>query len=101
MIKTISLLIGNSDDKLSQKEWSRYVESIEFIVTKHSAKSHFTGFSKPDSTFQNACWVFEIPEEDLDAKSNFIDYLQNVCFMFRQDSITMVVAGTTTFIHWL
>ena len=60
MTKTISILIGNSDNKLSQKDWSEYAEEVTDLIFKHAYQIHFSGASHSLDVWQNACWVFLI-----------------------------------------
>jgi hypothetical protein len=57
-MKTITLQIGNSDDKLGQAEWAAYYQSIRAAVHGEGTQVHFAGCSPAESPWQNACWVF-------------------------------------------
>lgn len=94
---TISVLIGNSDDKLTQKEWSEFVKMTkEAIIDSHSFSIHFCGGSASDSPFQNYCWVFELLNEDGCLESVRAS-LKAIRKMFKQDSAAIIV-GETEFI---
>jgi hypothetical protein len=54
----VYISIGNSDDKLTQREWSRYVIAIAAEVVS-IGKLHGTWFSAPATPWQNACWCVE------------------------------------------
>jgi hypothetical protein len=58
---TVCIQIGNSDDKLSQREWSEFVSEMDDIVVEVSDTVHFCATSAGNKPWQNACWVFEIP----------------------------------------
>jgi hypothetical protein len=62
MTHTIYAAIGNSDDKLSQQDWSRFV--TEFISTLRAVADEIHGewYSAPDAPYQNACCAFTIPD---------------------------------------
>jgi hypothetical protein len=41
---TYTLQIGNSDDKLTQKEWSEFVEAVNDLVKKFARKIWDAGY---------------------------------------------------------
>lgn len=61
-LKTITLQIGNSDDKLSQEEWSSFHAAINTVVSELALRIHFAGTAPAAAPRQNACWVFEIED---------------------------------------
>lgn len=52
--------IGNSDDKLSQAEWSRFVTEVRDTFQYYDIQIHGEWFSLPDKPWQNANWCVEI-----------------------------------------
>lgn len=92
---TITLQIGNTDDRLSQLEWSRYISSVSNWIQKYcetrSASIHFFGTSPGDEPWQNACWVFDISKEDEPELSVAI---MKVAGIFKQDSVAWTVGNT-------
>lgn len=56
-MKTITVQIGNSDDKLTQVQWSAFFNATENIIHKYATEVHFTGASVSWSAYQNACFV--------------------------------------------
>jgi len=57
-VKTVVVQIGNSDDKLTQKEWSNYWHEIDGFLREEASEIHFCGTSAGAAPWQNACWVF-------------------------------------------
>lgn len=91
-MKTITIQIGNSDDKLTQKEWSMFIKNVDELILLWSYRVHFAGFSNPAMRWQNACWVFMIANpERIKAE------LTELGRKFRQDSIAWT-EGKTEFI---
>jgi hypothetical protein len=90
-VKTIYISIGNSDDKLSQSEWSDFCFDLAQIGRDHEARRHGTWFSVNDSRYQNMCICIELPIERVEHLR--ID-LQNIAGKYRQDSIAMAIAET-------
>lgn len=102
MNATITIQIGNSDDKLTQAHWCSYVRDVEnAIKTAFGRKPevHFTGGSAADKPWQNYCWVFDIPAKDLVASLQVArGVLARIAAEFNQDSIAMTV-GKTEFVE--
>ena len=93
-MQTLSILIGNSDNKLSQQNWAQFCISMGSSIRHHAARLHFYGLSNPDSEYQTACWVVEIEDKDLDSLIKSIAMKRS---MYEQDSIA-VIYGQTQFI---
>lgn len=91
---TVYVSIGNSDDKLSQREWSEFYEETDDLVGFAAAKVHGRWTSAPTDAYQNACWCVEL---DLDDAENLRKDLPGLAYRYRQDSIAWAVA-TTDFI---
>lgn len=89
---TCSILIGNSDNKLTQKEWSAYVKEVSWLVDMLVENIYFSGGSNGDSEYQTWCIVFELKNEE-----NFRYHLNNIRKKYKQDSIAFV-KGDTEFI---
>jgi hypothetical protein len=91
---TVCVQIGNSDDKLTQKEWSEFcLECLALIQKCKTHKIHFYGFSPGGSPWQNACWVFVTGRDDV---YPFKQELAKIREKYRQDSVAVLV-GTTEF----
>jgi hypothetical protein len=83
-VKTITVQIGNSDDKLTQSEWSDYVDNTKRYIQSFCEKMHFFGGSATYKSYQNVAFVFEIRDryiEELEQK------LKEIRESFKQDSI--------------
>lgn len=93
-MKTVTIIIGNSDDKLTQARWSDFVNSIALRIGELAHHVHFAGGSGNSAPWQNSGWVFEIKEwqrEKLKAE------LAPIGKEFGQDSIAWI-EGDTQFI---
>jgi len=88
MVKTAAVLVGNSDDKLTQSRWAEYVALVGDLVEHAARKVYFTGHSNPGARWQNACWVFEVQEEDLGWLRLRLAHRASE---FGQDSIALVL----------
>lgn len=91
---TVYVSIGNSDDKLTQREWSYFVNAVHHAVSDFVApgKLHGAWFSVPASPWQNAVWCFEVDRPD-----ELKGQLSEIAGRFGQESIAWAVA-TTEFI---
>jgi len=90
-MRTVYISIGNSDDKLSQAEWSAYAAQIAAEVHRRAFRVHGEWYSLPNARWQNACWCVE-------AEPGPMDYLKQLLTRiredYRQDSIAWAVAKT-------
>lgn len=91
-MKTIAVLIGNSDDKLSQREWSRYVLQVSDALSAHKVEIHFDGSPPGDAHWQNHCFVAEISDDALPELSSHLSELKKA---YHQDSIALVHGRTS------
>lgn len=57
---TATIQIGNSDDKLTQKQWAQFIGAVDDSLMRLTIRFHFRGQSPGDAAWQNACWVVEI-----------------------------------------
>ena len=55
---TICIQIGNTDNKLTQQEWSEYCRAIRGICEAYGVV-HFAGGSPTDAAWQNYCVCVE------------------------------------------
>jgi len=93
-MRTATIQIGNTDDKLTQVEWSDFCEEVRLLIGFYALKIHFQGGSDWDTPWQNACWVCEIdggPTEQLE------NLLMNCREKYQQDSVA-VTYGETVFV---
>ena len=90
----LTILIGNSDDKLSQAKWSMYVTRVQNLVRNHATQIHFHGFPNADLPWQNAAWVIKIHERNIET---LIEQLTLIRKDYDQDSVA-IVRGETEFI---
>lgn len=94
MKTTITVQIGNSDDKLTQRRWSDFVEAVDVALAEHGGRLHFHGLSPADARWQNACWV---AERDVRRERRLIRTLERLAAEFGQEAIAFTV-GRTAFI---
>jgi hypothetical protein len=92
---TVYASIGNSDDKLSQREWSEFVREMEHIVGRHASQVYGWWFSMPDAPWQNAVVAFLLDTHKADQVRAEMSKLRAA---YRQDSIAWAEAPRTEFI---
>jgi hypothetical protein len=93
-MKTVCLQVGNSDDKLSQADWSRFVSEIRYTVVEWITDIHFSGASYPTESWQNACFVWAVPDENIEKVK---DAVKEIRQRYQQDSVAWL-EGSTEFV---
>jgi flagellin-like hook-associated protein FlgL len=99
-MKTIIIQIGNSDNKLTQKEWSEFVDEINNIINLFSDGIHFFGGSNTWSPWQNVAWVFVLKETiwfNVPIETTLKNTIHNISVKYKQDSVAWT-EGITDFI---
>ncbi|MBC7815653.1 MAG: hypothetical protein IAG10_02005 [Planctomycetaceae bacterium] len=91
---TVTILIGNADNKLTQQEWSEFVDTMRQQMLPLQDKSHFFGGPATHERLQNVCWVLEVDDQKV-AKLRAV--ISEVRASFKQDSAAMI-CGETEFI---
>lgn len=61
--KSVSVMIGNSDNKLSQAAWANFVADVRAVCAEYACQLHFDGGARSDSAWQNWCFVFVVEVE--------------------------------------
>jgi hypothetical protein len=86
----IYVSIGNSDDKLTQAEWSKFILDMSAEVCS-LGQVHGAWFSAPASPWQNACWCVEFSGPDAQATDNVVaeakEQAAELARKYHQDSI--------------
>jgi hypothetical protein len=83
--------IGNSDDKLTQRQWCEFWSAWRHRVFDYAGQVHGDWASLPTAPYQNACLCIEIPEA---AAETLRAELSKLAARFRQDSIAWAEAVT-------
>lgn len=91
---TYIVQIGNSDNKLSQKQWTEFCLELKHMINIVAHQVHFSGHSNLFDEWQNYCTVFELDQERYKALTKELEYLRD---KFGQDSIALTI-GSTIFI---
>ena len=93
MSTTVVVQIGNSDDKLSQRDWSAFYRNT-LATLKGFGEVHFAGASHSAAEWQNACFVIALDVADVvGLRAN----LEQLAHHHRQNSIALTV-GETEFV---
>jgi hypothetical protein len=90
---TVTVQIGNTDNKLTQYEWSVFCKDVDWVVSKLGV-IHFSGGSSWDRPWQNACWVFETDRVNINEIKNSLNLLT---IKYKQDAIAVTI-GKTEFV---
>lgn len=87
--------IGNSDDELTQHEWSNFIRELKNVLSDFSGRTYGEWFSASDSTWQNMCVCKELERDDLDRLRAALRALRR---FYRQDSVALVIVDQTEFV---
>ncbi len=93
------ICIGNSDDRLTQEQWSLFVAAVRRLVRDDELRLTlvFEGFAPPDVPYQNACWGVILPSD-----CRLVDLLRwrlsRLAGLYGQDSVSWAEAGCTEFL---
>ena len=93
---TAVISIGNSDDKLTQKQWSDFMQDVSWIIKRYDLLIHLNGFSSPTAPWQNACWIIQLADEP-EFLDKFRSELTRLADEYAQDSIALLI-GETEFV---
>lgn len=85
---TITIQIGNSDDKLFQSEWSNYVKAVRQVIQMHASEIHFFGGSSTWKEWQNVAWIVCVAEDDIPHLKNELITIREI---FNQESIAWMI----------
>lgn len=95
-MKTVYISIGNSDDKLSQADWSAFRATVDQLIRRVAHQVHGAWISPSADPWQNACWcVVLVPGTDI---TWLRGQLANTAKAYEQDSIAWAEAPTTEFL---
>ena len=86
---TITVCIGNSDNKLSQKRWSEFVDALYASLGGFADQLLFGGCSDGGKPWQNAAVIFRF-----NGAPGLREKLEDLAFRFNQESIALVSGQT-------
>lgn len=96
IMKTVYITIGNSDDRLLQREWSAFVHEVSQLVRSLVGGTvHGKWLSEPSSAWQNACWCVTFAERD---EETLRDHLRMLAWQYRQYQIAYATVGPVEFL---
>lgn len=84
--------IGNSDDKLSQREWACFQIDVRDALRQRDAHLIGEWHSYPDSIFQNGCYAIDTDGAAVDELKGDLAALATI---YKQDAIAWAEAPTT------
>ena len=91
---TVTVQIGNSDNKLTQDEWAMYVKEVQRAINYYCPDVHFFGGSPNWERWQNVAGVVNSGDHGL---TQLAKRLVEIKEKYRQDSIAWT-QGNTAFI---
>lgn len=94
-IDVVHIAIGNSDNRLTQQEWSQYYGQIDLAVRSCADTVHGAYASLPTAPYQNACWAIVPKAKAVDMLKNV---LRNIAGGFGQDSVAWAPCPAVEFL---
>ena len=96
---TVTILVGNSDDRLTQQLWSEMIAAVREIVVFGSLGGNvmFEGFTDGAERWQTACWVIVLPDDPF-VPATMREQLRGVAVAFEQQSILWVQADRIVYL---
>lgn len=91
---TITIQIGNSDNRLTQAEWSKFVRMMRAAIAPRCRGVHFEGAPANHAPWQNFARVVEATPKQVEDLRGAVACIRKI---FRQDSAAFTV-GTTEFV---
>lgn len=89
--------IGNSDNKLTQRRWSEFVDWVSRLLDTDGmgvVARHGFWLTPSDAPWQGACWCVEVAAPALKLRQR----LELAAREFGQDSIAWAEVGNTRFL---
>lgn len=93
--RTVFICIGNSDNKLTQREWVCLQLDLRMMLQEAAVARHGDWHSFPDSIYVNACWCIEIEEDEIPELKG---RLAALAIEYKQDSIAWNETTDTEFL---
>jgi len=91
MIKTLTIQIGNSDDKLKQAQWCGYVRETKLCIERWATSIYFFGGSSTWEMWQNVCWVISCREDKIEVLQ---DEIADIRTKYHQESVALTIGDT-------
>lgn len=88
LMRTMTIQIGNTDNKLSQGEFAHYVSAVARVIKETATEIHFFGGSETWALWQNVAWVINIPEEAVEKLKNALTLIRE---NYEQESVAVAV----------
>ena len=84
----VVISIGNSDNKLTQLQWSDYVSEVEDLIYKSYCRIHFFAGSETYKPWQNVLWLLEFNEVYLPMLEAELKVIRE---RYNQDSVAIMI----------
>jgi hypothetical protein len=94
-IVSVAVLIGTTDNKLTQAEWSEFCQDVRDVLASLSTVKHFSGGSDWDAPWQTGCFVIAMTRCDFE---KLPESLLPLVDKYRQDAIA-VFGGEAKLVH--
>lgn len=85
---TLCVIIENTDDQLSQRQWAAYVSRLHRIMKMYSSKFRFNGGTDFTNESQLRCEIIKVRSDQL---KYMMQELEMMGLEYDQDSISYMV----------
>lgn len=86
----VTVMIGNSDNKLTQYKWSCFVQALRYCIidsNTYCGDTHFSDGSQAEAPWQNYCIVAVVHEGMI---PHLKQHLKDLAEEYQQDSIAVI-----------
>jgi hypothetical protein len=90
---TVTIQIGNSDNKLAQSRWAEFIQQMEYEIAVRGS-IQFCGGSHAAAPWQNFCWVVNCPNVNFEGLKAAVKAVRE---KYNQDSAAFT-PGDTSFV---
>jgi hypothetical protein len=93
-MKTVTIIAGNTDNKLTQQAWSKFITFLSHSIESNACGVEFSGGPATALPYQNFAWVIRI--DSLPA-TQLRSEIESIRTTFHQEAVAWI-EGTTQFI---
>jgi hypothetical protein len=90
-LKTYYITIGNSDNKLSQSDWARFMDRVRLACEAYSRQVFIIGYSAANSRYQNMIISGACMPSGIDVLRSI---LRTLAHQYTQDAIAFTVVDS-------
>lgn len=91
--KCVVISTGNTDNRLTQQQWSSMVHEMDLLIQEVAVQVHFFGGPSNYAPWQNAAWIAELDAAGAEIKTlELRSELVKIRERYKQDSVMIMFA---------